>query len=849
MQDQSNDLEAELRQKEQIVQSYQQAIRELEAKLQPLSPTEAVPEDHLREYEALAGQYAQLSRAYQQLQADFEFGLTDAHIEISRLRGELGELTGTRTSSSTLLLNQSETLESKLEEAKSYVASLEAALLAKEDELRQLQTLYTLAQREIDALSGSILVRIFVKPIWGVRRLLLPDGSRRANRYFQVRHTLKRLIRPSADTPDAQQPTLPLPDTSGSASAPEVAPLVPQVEFSPVEIPVVELSPVEFPPIEFPADATVVCTIISKNYLAAARALMKSIRAQHDDLILVTLLVDEVEGCFNPMDEPFLTLLAVDLGISKWEHFSMKYDIMELNTAVKPYLLETLITRYGAQKVIYFDPDILVYRRFDDLLALLDQHMVVLTPHITNPLRDDMKPSEIDFLQVGTFNLGFFALSRQGKWQELLAWWQERLYNYCTREVERGLFVDQHWMDLLPSLFDDIYILRDPGYNVAYWNILNREMQTDSAGNFIVNGHPLTFFHFSGFSVDTPESVSKHQNRFTLSQLNKQYQRCFLDYRTRLLNNGYAETHKWHYIYGSFADGVPIPDVLRICLRSYDLSGDYWLNPFDISAPNAFRAWAIHPKALPDLRYLSPYALAYYKLRRDLHGVFPDPLNAGERAYAEWFVSKADSSEVFHSFYVDPIRDALAGTLNLPPVQIPHPKKKARFKRFADTFRYYQGYPIKIKPYLPPEAITLLPDTYTGPMNTYGWARTQLRRLPIFTMVRRMIGLRLILTARYFFSYASGMPVIDPVGRLPDFEMPMFEPGEAAPALLYGANIVGYLQAITGVGQIARSLLESLQTVDFPAASYTLARVGAAPPELNEAQSAARTLCRQYLQC
>ena len=818
MQDQRHDLEAELRQKEQIVQSYQEAIRELKAKLQssPDGAPSGAPEDHLREYEQLAEQYARLERAYRQLQADFEFGLTDAHIEIVRLRGEIRHLIGAETHSPAISPHASEALESELNGAKTYIASLEDALRVKEDDLRQVQTLYTLAMGDLDALSGSILIRVFVKPIWRIRRYLLPDGSGRAKRYFQMRYTLKRLIHPSADTSDIQVPSLP----ENIPSKPENIPLVKQVEF---------------PPFEFPVDATVVCTIMSKNYLASARALMKSIRAQHDDLILVVLLVDEVEGCFNPMDEPFLTMLASDLGIPRWDHFSMKYDIMELNTAVKPYLIETLMRRYRAQKVIYFDPDIVVYRRLDDLLALLDQHMALLTPHITDPLKDDLKPSELDFLQVGTFNLGFFALSRQGKWQELLAWWQERLYNYCTREVERGLFVDQHWMDLLPSLFDDIHILRDPGYNLACWNFQMRDLQRDAAGKYTVNGHPLTFFHFSGFSVEKPEMISRHQNRYTLSQLNEAYQRCFYDYRDLLQSNGYATTSKFPYIYGRFADGVPIPDLLRICLRNYDLNGDYWLNPFDITSSNAFRAWAIHPNALPGLHYLSPYALSLYKMRADLRTAFPDPLRDDERAYAEWFITSAEPTDVFHPFYVEPVRAALAGTLTLPAVQVPYPKKKARSDRAAAAFRYFRSFPIKVKPYLPPEAVSHSPETYTGPMNTYGRVRALLRHLPIFGLVRRVIGLRVIMTARYFFSYTTTIPNLDPSGRMPEFEMPAFEP-EAAQPLPYGVNIVGYLEAQTGVGQMARSLIECLRTVDFPSDSYALAAFDAAPEALRESR-------------
>ena len=33
---------------------------------------------------------------------------------------------------------------------------------------------------------------------------------------------------------------------------------------------------------------------------------------------------------------------------------------------------------------------------------------------------------------------------------------------------------DQRWLDLVPALFDDVHIVRDPGCNVAYWNLPER---------------------------------------------------------------------------------------------------------------------------------------------------------------------------------------------------------------------------------------------------------------------------------------------------------------------------------------------------------------------------------------
>ncbi len=48
-------------------------------------------------------------------------------------------------------------------------------------------------------------------------------------------------------------------------------------------------------------------------------------------------------------------------------------------------------------------------------------------------------------------------------------------------------FTDQRWCDLVPSLFDRVHIERDPGYNVASWNLSTRRIQILATGNIVVN--------------------------------------------------------------------------------------------------------------------------------------------------------------------------------------------------------------------------------------------------------------------------------------------------------------------------------------------------------------------------
>jgi hypothetical protein len=38
----------------------------------------------------------------------------------------------------------------------------------------------------------------------------------------------------------------------------------------------------------------------------------------------------------------------------------------------------------------------------------------------------------------------------------------------------QGMHVDQNWVNFAPGMQDGVFILRDPAYNIAYWNLHER---------------------------------------------------------------------------------------------------------------------------------------------------------------------------------------------------------------------------------------------------------------------------------------------------------------------------------------------------------------------------------------
>ena len=255
-----------------------------------------------------------------------------------------------------------------------------------------------------------------------------------------------------------------------------------------------------------------VCTIIAKNYLAHARVLARSFARHHPDGRFWTLIIDDFDGYVDAANEPFEVLTPAEIGCEPFIHMAMRYSVLELSTAVKPWLLRHLMGRTG-RPVTYLDPDIKIYGSLKPLDDLAAAHGVVLIPHNSEPIPpDDRMPSQVDIMIAGIYNLGYVSLAPGREVEDLLDWWADRLERDCRVDPKWGYFVDQRWFDLAPGFLSDMSIVRDPEFNLAYWNLHSRRLGW-ADGRYTVNGRPLKFFHFSGFDPQHPLVLSRYQNR------------------------------------------------------------------------------------------------------------------------------------------------------------------------------------------------------------------------------------------------------------------------------------------------------------------------------------------------
>lgn len=523
-------------------------------------------------------------------------------------------------------------------------------------------------------------------------------------------------------------------------------------------------------------------TIASRNYLAQVATLFESLQATHPDCPRYLCLVDHADSdlALSSLACEVVTIEALDLP--NFDAFVFRYDILELNTAVKPYMFLWLQARHADQGIVYLDPDILVMDRMIEIeQAFSHGASIVLTPHLTAPMDDDRRPDELAILRSGTYNCGFVALNAHPSARRMLTWWAEKLEFDCVVDLPSGRFTDQKWIDLVPGMFPDVCILRDPGYNLAYWNLGQRSVSLRQ-GRWHVGDRPLAFVHFSGVDLERPELFSRHQNRFTIETIGA-LRTLYEDYLDRLVRNGHAQHRNKRYHWATFDDGELISGAHRRVYRRYhDTNGsDPVIAPrsmdrrvFDVSTDQV-----VNNAALPISRLM--YEL--WSMREDLHHAFDLSDSEGREAFVRWFLRTASREFGIASRHTDAIRkryETHTGT----PTRPSHPRRLiGKFSRRVGS-----------------SSLALIDWTF---------------RLPTFSRVYDFIPGKLKRRIRHQLERLSYAPLIASTGHAA-LDVEALEADGSAKTPAPGLNLTGYARGEFGVGEVLRTCADALQSAGFP---------------------------------
>lgn len=371
-------------------------------------------------------------------------------------------------------------------------------------------------------------------------------------------------------------------------------------------------------------------TIAAKSTIALARVVARSFAEHHPGTPFFVLLADEVDGYFDPAKEPYELVSLSDLDVPQPARFRFGLAQQPLTYAATPYLIAKLLD-LGHEHVLFVKQESLVLGELETTVSALPPGSVALTPHLLEPLAgDDADERERNILLSGVFNAGFVAVKRGAAANHLLAWWQDRVYRHCRHAVGDGMHYEQRWLDLAPAYFDNVHVLRDPGLNVAHWNLPERKVRV-SGDDVSVEGTHCRLFRFSGFDVGRPDRATRYSDRLRMEHAGDA-RLVFERYRTALLGQGEAITSSWPYAYAHFENGVPIPPIAREIYVSLD-DVSHFGDPF-ATEDGSFYRWLIEP-----LDGSSRLWREVYSRRADLQAAFADPAGRDRDAFRSWTAS------------------------------------------------------------------------------------------------------------------------------------------------------------------------------------------------------------------
>ena len=359
-----------------------------------------------------------------------------------------------------------------------------------------------------------------------------------------------------------------------------------------------------------------VVTIVGRNRLPGARVLAQSL----GDVPLHVVLADTFSEPAH--DEPFVLHSLRELEVPGLAELGLRSDPLEVCVRLKPAVLAALLDE-GHGAVLFLDPDLWVLGELEPLWEAVERNAVVLTPHLTAPPDGEAAAQrERTLLRAGTQNAGVVGVSDRAEARRMLAWWGERLDIANHGRIDEGAYYDQRWLDLVPTLFDGVAVLRDERFNVGHWNLPER----DAAD--------VRLLHASGFDPLRPGTVTSHDSR--LDRVDRGRVATLLErYAAELLAAGHRDAMALPWGWTRFADGVPVPLMAGDILAGLGIDGERFGSDPLAAGPGSFQAWLSSPVDDAEPAIARLWA-GVHKLRGDLRETFPDPLGADREAFARW---------------------------------------------------------------------------------------------------------------------------------------------------------------------------------------------------------------------
>lgn len=236
-------------------------------------------------------------------------------------------------------------------------------------------------------------------------------------------------------------------------------------------------------------------TICTPNFMGYSISMFNSIKEFNQGLeffliVFRPMLEIEDKDIPNRVNIIYIDEMTIDADVQR---FNKRYPLNKVCFTIRPKCAEYILRNFKeVEDLVYFDSDILIFNSLEKIWQDLENHNIILTPHLILPLNEDKERMELRMLsRNGVYNSGFFAVKNSTESLNFLNWWYNRLSDF-------GLLGDQLWLNFAPCYFPSLLSSNSYGLNVAFYNIPNRNIKYIKESNIyrVNDKEELIFFHF-----------------------------------------------------------------------------------------------------------------------------------------------------------------------------------------------------------------------------------------------------------------------------------------------------------------------------------------------------------------
>ena len=235
------------------------------------------------------------------------------------------------------------------------------------------------------------------------------------------------------------------------------------------------------------------CTVFDRNYLTRGLVLYFSLQKNCSNgfQLYVLCMDDSVYRILQAMNlEGVIPISLLEFENEELLKVKKERTAQEYSWTCGSNFCRYLLLNRGVESITYLDADMEFYADPQIIFKEIGNSSVAILEHrFSGNLKRALS-------RTGIYNISWISFKNDEMGLRVVRWWADEVLKWCYNRYEDGKFGDQKYLDDWLERFPGVKVIQTLGAGIAPWNILNYKFSLNEAGDFLVDGSPLVFYHF-----------------------------------------------------------------------------------------------------------------------------------------------------------------------------------------------------------------------------------------------------------------------------------------------------------------------------------------------------------------